>query len=225
MNANSPLRTRSATIAALLCLGLGLAAAGTPPQVATCSACHGGNGMGNPLANFPPLAGQPAHYLEQQLTAFKAGTRQSSIMQGMAASLSASEAKAIADYYAALPVPPAPEPSPAPTGLGATIALDGLNPGTPKAVPACAACHGAGGLGQGEAFPRIAGLPAGYIERQFSAWKTGTRHETTLHLMRNIADKLDSTQIDAVASYYAALSPNPSVAKAAPSAAKSGSQG
>ena len=103
MNANSPLRTRSATIAALLCLGLGLAAAGTPPQVATCSACHGGNGMGNPLANFPPLAGQPAHYLEQQ---------------GMAASLSAPEAKAIADYYAALPVPPAPEPSPAPTGLG-----------------------------------------------------------------------------------------------------------
>jgi len=209
MKSNFSVAARGATIAILLAAGIGLAAAEAPPQATSCSGCHGGDAMGNPMANFPPLAGQPALYLEQQLEAFKTGARQNSIMKTMADGLSASDRKKLADYFASLPVTPAPQPSPAPTGLGATIALEGLNSGTPKAIPACASCHGAGGLGQGEAFPRIAGLTAPYIESQLHAWQNGTRTETSLHLMRNVARKLDSDQIKAVATYYAALSPNP----------------
>jgi cytochrome c553 len=194
--------------------GIGIAAA--PPEVASCAGCHGANGMGNPSANFPALAGLHADYLAQQLYAFKHGTRANTMMAAMAGSLTAATRAKIAAYYASLPVPPAAEPDPAPSGLGAEIALHGLNSGTPHAVPACASCHGDAGLGQGR-FPRLAGQSAGYLTAQLVAWQKGTRGETPLHLMRHIARKLSPADITAVTAYYAALSPNP--APGAPAAA------
>ncbi|MGC8531371.1 MAG: c-type cytochrome [Acidiphilium sp.] len=195
-------------------VGIGIAAA--PPEVASCAGCHGANGMGNPAAGFPALAGLHAGYLEQQLYAFKHGTRANAMMNAMGASLNAATRAKIAAYYASLPVPPVAEPDPAPSGLGAQIAMQGLNTDTPHAVPACASCHGDAGLGQGR-FPRLAGQSAAYLSAQLVAWQKGTRGETPLHLMRHIARKLTPADITAVTAYYAALSPNP--APGAPAAA------
>lgn len=78
--------------------GPGLATA--PPQVATCVACHGARGVSsNP--QWPNLAGQKASYLLKQLQAFKSGTRENSVMRGIASTLSDADMKALAHYYSA----------------------------------------------------------------------------------------------------------------------------
>lgn len=78
----------------------GNAAAGVP----ACAGCHGPAGAGIP-AQYPRIAGQYAEYIEQQLAAFKAGSRTNDpngMMRGVAARLSEREIKALAQYAAGL---------------------------------------------------------------------------------------------------------------------------
>ncbi len=50
--------------------------------------------------------------------------------------------------------------------------------GVPGKMTACATCHGAHGEGGGDGvFPRVAGLPAAYIETQLKAFRDGGRRE------------------------------------------------
>ncbi len=194
--------------AALIAGGLGTAQAAPPPQVAQCAGCHGANGMGNPVAGFPALAGQPTEYLEQQLYAFKHGTRRNAIMKSFALGLTAADRRAIATYYHDLPaIAPTALPAAPSDATGATLAMNGAGIGTDHAIPACDSCHGAGGLGVAPAFPRLAGEPAAYIAAQLTDWQSGSRSETDVHLMHNIAVMLSPAQIKAVSEYFAALPP------------------
>ena len=73
-----------------------------------CVQCHGpdGRGIGE---DFPPLAGQPAGYLEDQLKAWRAGQRPvgpQGLMGHIAERLDADDLKAVAEYFAALPAAP-----------------------------------------------------------------------------------------------------------------------
>lgn len=73
-------------------------------QVPACSHCHGpgGSGVG---ASFPPLAGQPAQYLVEQLQAWRAGNRPPGplgLMEGIAKRLTDADASAVVAYYAGL---------------------------------------------------------------------------------------------------------------------------
>ncbi len=80
-----------------------------PPQVATCAACHGENGLGvaAPLTPKPPvLAGQHADYLEQALNAYKSGRRKNVVMNGMAQTLKTDEdVRIAAEWFAHQPSP------------------------------------------------------------------------------------------------------------------------
>ena len=69
-------------------------------QIATtvCAACHGPDGNSTVPAN-PKLAGQHADYVAAQLAAFKAGTRPSPIMQGMAAPLTPEDMLNVGAYF------------------------------------------------------------------------------------------------------------------------------
>lgn len=193
---------------AIVAAGLSAAHANPPPQVAQCAGCHQANGMGNPAAGFPALAGQPVGYLEQQLYAFKHGRRQNHMMKSFAGGLNAASRKAVAAYFSHLPViAPATLPAPPKGRLGVTLATQGANAGTAHAIPACDSCHGAGGLGRPPEFPRLAGQPEQFLANQLIAWQKGTRNETNLHLMRDVADQLSAKQIKAVAGYFAALPP------------------
>jgi cytochrome c553 len=74
-----------------------------------CVQCHGpaGSGVG---AHFPPLAGQPASYIEAQLNAWQKGSRHNDplqLMQHISSALSAQEILAVATWFAAQPVPAA----------------------------------------------------------------------------------------------------------------------
>ncbi len=93
--------------------------------------------------------------------------------------------------------------------LGATLAVGAISlPGAALAAPpaqiaTCAACHGADGLGnQATGFPALAGLAAGYIERQLDDFKHGIRQNP---IMSGVAGGLDATQGSAIAAYYAAM--------------------
>jgi cytochrome c553 len=206
-------------LATIILAGPCIAAAAAPPQVASCAACHGANGLGNATAGFPGLAGLPAPYIEQQLYSFKHGSRINAIMTGIATSLTSAQRTAIGQYYAALKVPLAPEPNPLPTGPGATLALNGAWNHQLTGLPSCASCHGPYGIGIGAQFPRLAGQPKQYLAAQLTDWQKHSRKNDPLHLMRTVAGKLSNTQIEAVAAYYAALAANPT-ALPKPGAAK-----
>nr|WP_239008095.1 c-type cytochrome [Burkholderia anthina] len=184
-------------------LGKTLATQGSATGVAACIGCHGAQGEGNAAAGFPRLAGTHAAYLSAQLAAFADGSRQNPVMQPLAKLLSAHERDAVSAYFASLPAPAAIAAGTAsidPANAGAWLATRGR---WSDGLPACAQCHGAGGLGVGTAFPPLVGQPAAYIAGQLNAWKHGTRPPGPMALMPMIAGKLSDADIDAVAAYYA----------------------
>ncbi|WP_442909594.1 c-type cytochrome [Hydrogenophaga sp.] len=98
----SSMATSSAPVSA----GSALATRGRwADQLPACEQCHGpgGRGVG---PDFPPLAGQSASYLANQLNAWKTGARPPGpmgLMSVVARKLSEAEVLAIAEHYAALP--------------------------------------------------------------------------------------------------------------------------
>lgn len=79
-------------------------------ELPACAQCHGpgGAGVGE---RFPPLAGQPAAYIAQQLQGWRDGNRPAGplgLMQVIARKLTDPEIGAVSDYYAGLPHAMAP---------------------------------------------------------------------------------------------------------------------
>jgi hypothetical protein len=84
-------------------LGQRIYRTGIPEKaVPACAGCHGPTGAGLPVL-YPRIGGQNPDYIEAQLKAFRDGTRRNNAaMTTIAARLSESEMKALADYAAAL---------------------------------------------------------------------------------------------------------------------------
>ncbi len=83
---------------------------------------------------------------------------------------------------------------------------------------ACSGCHGPGGGGKLDwaatmkvppvmLAPAIAAQHPAYLERQLVAYKSGSRANDSGHVMRDIASRLSSEEIAALARYIATLSP------------------
>jgi thiosulfate dehydrogenase len=71
-----------------------------------CVQCHGPGGLGVGSV-FPPLAGQPFKYIEEQLAAWKSGIRTNDplgMMKYVAELLTADEARSVAAWFASQPV-------------------------------------------------------------------------------------------------------------------------
>ena len=172
----------------------------------TCAACHGADGNSPTPAN-PKLAGQIPEYLHKQLVNFKpvAGKkadRESPIMAGMVANLSAEDMRNVAAYYAAQPASPGSARNKDTLALGRKIWRGG---DIAKGLPACAGCHGAGGAGVPAQYPRLAGQYAGYTEAQLKAFRSGDRSNDANKMMQGIAVKMSDLEILAVADYIAGL--------------------
>jgi len=140
----------------------------------TCVACHGSQGQGNAALGAPAIAGQDAAYLQRQLQHFRAGRRGTHKADTFGAQMRAAGAlplkddaavAAVAAYVAALsknqPVAPA---------------KGDLRNGNNLYHGKCGACHG--GRAEGNPAlnaPRLAGLDAAYIRRQFFHFRDGLR--------------------------------------------------
>ena len=95
---------------------------------------------------------------------------------------------------------PAPQTRSDPfTTSGEIIALSG---GRSGAANACFGCHGLAGEGDGAAVPRLAGLDAGYLQKQLGDYASGLRPNET---MQAAVRWLSADDRRAVAAYYAAL--------------------
>lgn len=108
---------------------------------------------------------------------------------------------------------PSNETGEALTRTGQTVAMSGGDGG---ARNACFTCHGLDGMGDGVSVPRLAGLDAGYLQKQMEDYATDFRRDDA---MTRISARLDQRQRRAVAAYYAAMPPTPSAAVASPAPA------
>lgn len=199
--------------------GRAIALQGTQ-TVPACSSCHGAGGEGQPAAAIPRLAGLNGGYIVRQLTSFADGTRKNDIMSPIASGLSDAERKAVATYFAGLPVPKAATAVADVSKIAAGAALAHSGDWS-KGVPGCSQCHGPDGSGVGALVPRLAGQSAQYIEAQLKAWRSGTRKDDPMGLMAGIARKLDMTEIASAAAYYA-VAPNAPAMPAGKVVAKTG---
>ncbi|MBS0319069.1 MAG: c-type cytochrome [Proteobacteria bacterium] len=178
--------------------------------VPACVACHGNAGEGQPAAGFPRLSGQGRAYLERQLHAFRDGTRASAVMGPIARSLDDATIAGLAGYYASLRALPATAVAPTAPVLaamlahGRRLAEDG---DWDRDVPACRDCHGATLAGIAPTFPAIGGQNAMYTAAQLRAWQSGARAGDPQGLMKAVASRLTSADIDAVAAWLEGVGP------------------
>ena len=169
-----------------------------------CASCHGMEGAGNSAAGYPALAQMPQAYFTKQIADFKSGTRSNAVMSPIAKALTPEDAEAAANFYAGLPRPQSPS-APADAGLVARGESLAINGAWDRGLPACFKCHAPGGTGVAPSFPPIAGQHVGYTVSQLQAWKTGTRTNDPLSLMKTVAEKLSDDDMRAVAAYLATL--------------------
>ena len=170
-------------------------------KAAACAACHGADGNSiNPI--WPSLAGQGAEYTIQQLHAFKSGARNNPSMSPMAAGLGDEDMREIADYFASQTPKIA---SMADTDYGDAERLY-RGGDAERGIPACMACHGPSGAGNGPAkFPALRGQQAEYTKLQLKAYRDGSRATDPQGMMRSIAAKLTDDDIERIANYLSAL--------------------
>lgn len=187
-------------------VGEKIAKQGNNNGASACSGCHGAEGSGIGAAGFPRLAGLDAKYLEQQLAAFRSGSRNNVVMAPIAKALNSKDSKAVTTYYSGLKSASSAKPdAKAALDKGAYLVLRGS--WSDRSLPACEQCHGPGGAGLGSTFPALAGQHAKYIKAQLNDWRNNKRKNDPNKLMKSIADKLTPDEIEAVANYYASLDP------------------
>lgn len=169
---------------------------------ATCAACHGADGNSlNP--QWPSLAGQHATYIVKELKAFKSGARQNALMSAMAMPLSDQDMLDLAAYFSTQKLAPATA-NPDLVAAGEHLYRGGNKE---TGVPACLACHGPAGRGNGPAgWPAIGGQHADYLTIQLDAYRSKERTtDGDTQMMRNVAAHLTDDDIKAVTSYIQGL--------------------
>ncbi|MBS0433030.1 MAG: cytochrome c4 [Proteobacteria bacterium] len=172
-------------------------------KAAACGACHGMDGNSTD-PQYPKLAGENEQYIVRQLMNFKSGVRVNSIMQGMVAPLSPQDMHDIGAYFASKRSLPGVSDQ--------TLAVAGgklyREGDAARGIPACMACHGPDGRGNpGAMYPQLAGEHADYVQKTLQAWHDGTvwGDEPHAQIMPAIAQRLDKSDIEAVASYVEGL--------------------
>ncbi|GAB6050132.1 c-type cytochrome [Hydrogenophilus islandicus] len=171
-----------------------------------CAACHGTDGN-SAVAEYPKLAGQHAEYLYKQLVEFKSWEgeppkRENAIMNGMVATLTKEEMKALAEYYSQQKPAENAATNAATLALGQKIWRAGI---ASKGVPACAACHGPSGSGIPVQFPMLKGQHPQYTASQLKAFREQQRANDPEGMMRTTANAMTDAEMAAVADYIAGL--------------------
>ncbi|VXC49197.1 Cytochrome c4 [Burkholderia sp. 8Y] len=181
------------------------AARGQAIATQVCAACHSADGNSAGAA-FPKLAGQHADYIVKQLKDYKtqpgakAPARNNPIMTGIAGALSDQDMVNVAAYFASQKTKVNYARDKNDVTLGQKIYRGGI---ADKGVPACAACHGATGMGIPVQYPRLSWQWGDYTVAQLNAFAQGTRNNS--EPMHAIASRLNEAEMKAVADYAAGL--------------------
>ena len=178
----------------------GDAAAGAQKS-AVCGACHGATGSSiNP--EWPNLAGQHEAYIVAQLKAFKQGVRDNPLMMPNAALLSDQDMEDLAAHFASQ-TPSGLEADPSNYKAGEKLYRGG---DPERKLPACIACHGPQGKGNGPArYPALRAQHAVYTYNQLKAFSESRRRTPGNDIMQVVAAKLTEDEMRALASYTQGL--------------------
>jgi cytochrome c553 len=188
-----------------LAMAAGPAAAGDAAlgaqKAAVCGACHGMNGSSvNP--EWPNLAGQPEPYVVAQLQQFKEGARANPLMTPMAAPLSEQDMKDLGAHFSQQ-TPAGLEADPSTWKAGEKLYRGG---DAARGIPACIACHGPQGRGNGPArYPALRAQHAVYAYNQLKAFASGGRKSSGNDIMQVVASRLTDDEMRALASYAQGL--------------------
>ena len=179
-----------------------------------CTACHGEGGISR-ADLYPTLARMEGAVIYKQLDDFRAGKRQSGVMNAIAQALSPPASADVAAYFASrtsglLPIRGEPLQS-GHTLREKNTAIRLVFAGDPaRGIPPCAACHGPGGRVIGA--PSLQGQQPAYIERQLAAFAQGWRQNDINEQMRTIAAQLTADDMQAVAEFYGVGATTPQIA-------------
>lgn len=168
-----------------------------------CMACHGmdGNSLNGKIA--PKIAAQNARYLTIQLNKFKDGVRKNTLMQGIAAGLSAEDMDNLGIYFSEQKLQLSAATSNGVGSMGEKIFRAGIND---SGVPACASCHGPAGHGVPNLYPRLNAQHSDYILSQLNHFRVLEDKPGTVYApMRAISVKLTEQEMKAVADYIQGL--------------------
>ena len=168
-----------------------------------CMACHGmdGNSLNGKIA--PKIAAQNARYLTIQLNKFKDGVRKNSLMQGIAAGLSAEDMDNLGIYFSEQKLQLSAATSNGVGSMGEKIFRAGIKD---SGVPACASCHGPAGHGVPNLYPRLNAQHSDYILSQLNHFRVLEDKPGTVYApMRAISVKLTEQEMKAVADYIQGL--------------------
>jgi cytochrome c553 len=174
-----------------------------------CFACHGLDGSGDGVST-PRLAGLEAGYLQKQMEDYASGLRADPVMTPVAKALDDRARRAVVAYYAELPTPSGGGTEPAPIVWSRGDPARGLQ--------ACAACHGDRGQGVGGGQPALSGQPEAYTRAQLDRWRLAKRRNDPRGAMGDIARKLTSAEVDAMAAWLRRRPASPAPATDAASA-------
>ena len=130
-----------------------------------CAACHGDDGNST-NAQIPSIAGQPQHFLENQLILFREELRKSEQMAPVVKGMKDPEIIKLAEHFSKLPAK-VMESAPADPAL--------VKQGTARAKQLrCGVCHLADFSGQNQ-IPRLAGQRETYLDAEMRAYRDGKR--------------------------------------------------
>lgn len=169
---------------------------------ATCAACHGTDGMGQPDGGAPVIAGQYREVLLRQLVDYRHelrwDMRMEHVMQ-LRRLATVDDLADVAGFIAVLPV----------TGTVRTGDGRNLAAGAALYLERCAACHGATGQGiASRGITRLAAQHQPYLYRQFFDVVEGRRPSLSASHGRLMAD-LDQAQADGIADYLSRMQVRP----------------
>jgi cytochrome c553 len=176
-------------------------------KAAVCAACHGATGnSANP--EWPNVAGQHREYIVEQLTALKSGMRIAPLMNPMAAALSEQDMADLAAHFSKQVL------------VGLETSGDAWKAGeklyrggdAARGIPACAACHGPEGRGNGPArWPQVRAQQPAYVTAQLQHYAAKSRYQTGkgvpagAELMYDVAKRLTDDDITALTAYLQGL--------------------
>ena len=170
-------------------------------KAAVCGACHGMTGSSvNP--EWPSLAGQSEGYIVAQLQQFQQGKRTNSLMTPMAVALTEGDMQDLGAHFAQQ-TPTGLEADPSSWKAGEKLYRGGDKE---RGIPACIACHGPQGRGNGPAkYPALRAQHAVYAYSQLKAFANGTRTSVGNDIMQVVAARLTDEEMRALASYTQGL--------------------
>lgn len=144
-------------------------------KAATCTACHGLNGVGNVNPEWPVIAGQSARYVFEQTRLIRDGARPVPLMQPIVQDLTDQDLADLAAFFSQQ-VPTGGEADPSYWQEGERL----YKAGDPaRGLPPCTSCHGPVGRGApANGFPALRAQHSVYTQKTLNDYAASARYLT-----------------------------------------------